>query len=349
MDIGEPPSDPFAGMTHEERKRSQETMILEMAYDLSWFHHVNPRERPDFALTNREGRKAFGVEITQLFINESQARLNMIASYLHRLWSGGSHLHKKDIETLKSTTVKVTDEKGIVRYTDLPAVIMEIPNLTTFRSGLYKVIRAKTARRYNLEEFTHVNLVILDWFRLDFNASDYSADRFFDDDVRTALRECPFHEVLLITYNTASTDDIDSDGPTRPDIRIIPLQQLLAMERFYITGHIINDECGDNLSDVAELNRLIIDHVSRIQGYGEPVEFDKRPFLRYRGTLIELQEQGMNVRDFADFEAPTEPAAVIPDRIDRKLEDRIAKKIGDSRFECGFSRPGNYPSLWNEG
>jgi len=42
MDIGEPPRDPFAGMTPEERKREHETAILEMAYDISSFHSVHP-------------------------------------------------------------------------------------------------------------------------------------------------------------------------------------------------------------------------------------------------------------------------------------------------------------------
>jgi len=74
MDIGEPPRDPFAGMTPVERKRAQETAILEMAYDLSRLHSVTPRERPDFALAHGVGSKPFGVEVTQLFIHESQAR-----------------------------------------------------------------------------------------------------------------------------------------------------------------------------------------------------------------------------------------------------------------------------------
>lgn len=73
MDIGEPPPDPFAGMDPEERKRAQETAILEMAYDLSAFVRVEPGERLDFTLSHTEGAAAFGVEITQIFPNESHA------------------------------------------------------------------------------------------------------------------------------------------------------------------------------------------------------------------------------------------------------------------------------------
>ncbi|WP_460866331.1 hypothetical protein [Nocardioides pakistanensis] len=56
-----------------------------------------------------------------------------------------------------------------------------------------------------------------------------------------------------------------------PYLRLIPLQQLLAMERVYVTGRIIDEECRGNIRDVTHLNALVIDHVSRVQGYGEPM------------------------------------------------------------------------------
>jgi hypothetical protein len=348
MDIGEPPPDPFAGMTSAERKRAQETAVLKMAYDLSGFHSVIPRERPDFALTHWADSKPFGVEITQLFIHESQARFNLIPGYAHRLWSGGSHLHKKDVKILQSVTVEVRDKQGKVRYNDLPAVITKTPSVADFRSGLCEVIRSKTARRYDSDEFTHLNLVILDWLHLKFDASEYLTDRFFDDDVRATLRECPFREVFLIIYNTVSAKDDDSDEPTRPDARVIPLQQLLAMERFYVTVHMIDKECDGTLRDVAELNRLAIDHVSRVQGYGEAVECEGRPLLRYRGTLIEASEQGTRVHDSADYELADYPIIGIPDRMDPESEERVTEAANANVFGCGFAQLANRPSTWSE-
>jgi hypothetical protein len=348
MDIGEPPRDPFAGMTPEERKRAQETAILEMAYDLSRFHSVTPRERPDFALAHGVGSKPFGVEVTQLFIHESQARFNLIPGYAHRLWFGGTHLHKKDVKVLQSVTVEVKDKEGNVRHTDLPAVIMENTDVAAFRSGLCEVIRTKAAKGYDADELTHLNLVILDWFHLKFDASEYLTDRFFDDDVRAALTECPFREVFLIIYNTARAEDDDSDEPVRPDARIIPLQQLLAMERFYVTGHMIDKECHGTLGDVAELNRLAIDLVSRVQGYGEPVECEGRPFLRYRDTLVEVSEQGMQVRDSADYELSDYPIIAIPDRMGPEVEERVTAEVNANVFGFGFAKPVNRPSTWSE-
>jgi len=62
MQIGEPLPDPFAGMNPVERKRAQETAILEMAYDPSRFHWAVPSERPEFRLTPSENDPPFGVD-----------------------------------------------------------------------------------------------------------------------------------------------------------------------------------------------------------------------------------------------------------------------------------------------
>lgn len=347
MDLGAPPPDPFAGMTPEDRKRAQETAILEMVYQVSHFHSVSPCERPDFELVHRVHMKPFGVEITQLFVNESIARFNLIPSYPHRLWSGGSHLHKKDVKVLQSVRVKVEDKDGNTRYTDLPAVITETPNLNAFRAQLCQVIRGKSEKNYDFAAYSHINLVILDWFGVEFDASQYLTDRFFDDEVREALRGSPFREVFLIVNNTARTDGGENQ-PRGNDARIIPLQQLLAMERFYVTGHMIDAECDGELDDVSDLNRLTIDHVSRVQGYGHPVECEGRPFLRYGGNLLEIGEHGMKVRDSADYTMEGYPVINIADRMAPEIEARVTEYANANVFGCGFAEKAHRPSIWSE-
>lgn len=68
-----------------EHQRDHERTILEMAYDVNAFHSVVPRERPDFALQFRDGDLPFGVEITQLFPDESHARPNLVDGYAQQL------------------------------------------------------------------------------------------------------------------------------------------------------------------------------------------------------------------------------------------------------------------------
>ena len=346
MDLGAHPPDPFAGMTPEERKRAQETAILEMVYQVARFHSVTPTERPDFELVQRVNMEPFGVEITQLFINESIARFNLIPGYTRRLWSGGSHLHKNDVKVLQSVRVEVSDKDGNIRHKDLPAVMTEIPSLAAFRARLCQAIRKKSDKGYDSTNYSHINLVVLDWFGLEFDASQYWTDRFFDDEVRASLRESPFREVFLVVNHTAARNDEESE-PRGNDARIIPLQQLLAMERFYVTGHMIA-ECVDQLVDVNELNRLTIDHVSRVQGYGHPVECEGRPFLRYGGNLLEIGEQGMRVRDSADYGSDDYQMITIPDRMAPVIEARVTEKANANVFGCGFAEKAHRPSIWYE-
>ena len=213
------PADPFTGLNPQERKRLQETIILGMAYDLSRFQSVTPRERPDFALAHESGRP-FGVEVTQLFVNESQARLSQARGYANRLWAGGSHMHKKDLKALKTTTVTVMSKEGKVRQAGVPAIFTYTPTVAEFRSRLCKTIQTKSASGYDSGDFTHLDLVIHDWFHLPFNADEYSTDRFFDNDIRAALKACAFREVLLIVYDTAHNAGHSSGKPTKP----VPLE-----------------------------------------------------------------------------------------------------------------------------
>ncbi len=104
-------------MTPEERKRAQETTIVEMAFNLDEFTEVQPGERPDFTLRRTPASQPFGVEVTQLFPNESLVRLNLVHGYHHRLWSGQPHLHRDDQKVLPSVKVQLRDPAGNVKAT----------------------------------------------------------------------------------------------------------------------------------------------------------------------------------------------------------------------------------------
>lgn len=147
MELQEPPPDPFEGMTPEERKRAQEAAIVEMVFNLDEFAEVEPGERPDFTLRRAAASLPFGVEVTQLFPNESLARLNLVHGYPYRLWSGQPHLHRDDQKVLHSVKVQLRDPEGNVKATDIPAVIVETTN-DGFIAGLNRTLEAKAAKAY---------------------------------------------------------------------------------------------------------------------------------------------------------------------------------------------------------
>lgn len=345
MEIGEPPPDPFAGMNPQERKRAQESAILEMAYDLSGFVRIEPGERPDFALARANNETPFGVEITQLFPNESHARLNLVHGYHHRLWSGGTHLHKSDVKALQSMTVDIRDKYGNVKQTGVPVILTETPGLDAFRAKLCDAISEKTAKGYSVEKLTHLNLIILDWFNLPFDPTGFLTDRFFDDEVRASLRDSPFREVFLLIASTIEAEESGTDEAGHP-YHVIQLQQLLAMERVYVTGHVIDEEHRGRMSDVTHLNELVIDHVSRVQGYGKPVEREGRLMLRYGCSTLEIGDQGMQVLDHQDFPVDDFPAAETTDRMEPDVEERVTERANANVLESGYAHRANRPSTW---
>jgi hypothetical protein len=312
-------------------------MILEMAYDVDRFAQVVPRERPDFAVIQHGVDQPFGVEVTQVFESESHARINLLHGYVHRLWSGGTHLHKQDVNVLKPVRVEIKDADGNIKHSDVPAIITQPPTIGEFLASLAARIRVKSERGYDEGSFSHLNLVILDWYHLEFNASEYLTNRFFNDDVRTALRESPFREVLLLIYNTSNPHGSESDGRRDPDLRIIPLQRMLAMERFYVTARIVEAIYHESLRDIHHVARLTIDHVTRVQGYGVPVEFGGQLFMQYKGALIGLSRKGMQVRDNSDFPSADVKACTIDDRLPALEESRVTEEGGRHLFGCGYA------------
>ena len=90
----------------------------------------------------------------------------------------------------------------------------------------------------------------------------------------------------------------------------------------------------------------MIDHVSRVQGYGEPVESDGRPFLRYRGTMIEISERGMQILDRQDLPLDDFAIVEITERMESKVEERVTELANSNVFGCGYAERANRPSIW---
>jgi hypothetical protein len=107
-------------------------------------------------------------------------------------------------------------KEGKVLQAGVPTIFTDAPTVAEFRSRLCETIQTKSGSGYDSGDFTHLDLVIHDWFNLPFNAGAYSTDRFFDSDMRAALKACTFREVLLIVYNTAHDAGHSPGKPTRP-------------------------------------------------------------------------------------------------------------------------------------
>lgn len=314
-----------------------------MAYDVNAFHSVVPRERPDFALQFRDGDLPFGVEITQLFPDESHARLNLVDGYAQQLWSGGPHIHKKDISRLRAETVVLQDKDGNIKDPAVPAIIMVPPTTCQFLDGLRTMIEEKGAKGYDGAGLSHIDLVIFDWFRLPFDRSDYSSGRFLDGGVREALKASPFREVFLIMQSTKR--DVSSTGRRGFRACLVPLQQLLITERFFVTFHSIAERLDDS-AEVEEANRLAVDHVSRVQGIGGQVVERGLPMVHYRSSVVAADEKSVQILYFGHFGTDSLVITHVTDRLEPGLESEVTAAAEAGELQTALTLPANLPSIW---
>ena len=105
--------------------------------ELKLFHHIYgyakdwdviPFEAPDF-LCYRDGSTVLGVEVAELWHNESAPRLKNIKGYALDLLGGGSYRHKDDKNNVKVEVVKYTPKGEENKAKEINAIIHEMPNL----------------------------------------------------------------------------------------------------------------------------------------------------------------------------------------------------------------------------
>ena len=129
-------------MTPEEKKRD-EFRLLRCVYDVDGFESVTPSERPDFIIRPGGTRGLFGVEVTEIFQSESDARLDRLPGYAAQLFAGGEPRHKDDYAALSLDTVSILEPDGTVKEADIPAIVRDMPTVDEYRSRIIAAIEVK--------------------------------------------------------------------------------------------------------------------------------------------------------------------------------------------------------------
>jgi len=179
--------------------KSLELKLFEYIYGLPTDWNVISTESPDF-ICIKSGSPVLGVEITELFTNETDARLDKIDGYSLALLNGGDFRHKEDKENIKVDRVKYI-KKGNDDGPEIDAIIHELPNFSQRANLLIKTIIEKEgkAEKY-LESCSKVDLIINDasrlfWFEKYENIF-FPLSRLID---RQVIIDSKFREIFLIT------------------------------------------------------------------------------------------------------------------------------------------------------
>jgi hypothetical protein len=178
--------------------KAEERKLFDLLYVPKTPWTVSETESPDFVCSVDE-RFVLGVEITELFANDSDARLQKIPGYVAELTDQKKFRHSDDAKRLQVATF-IYDPDGLNPQT-VVGVLGQERTLADSAKRLVAVIRGKEAKaeRYRTKA-ERVDLVIRDATNL-FHFKEY--DPFYfklsAELDRIAILNSPFREIFLVT------------------------------------------------------------------------------------------------------------------------------------------------------
>jgi hypothetical protein len=277
-------------------KYARERALVQTVYDEEEFAVVKHQDSPDFVLQHRGAVTSFGVEVTEVFETEADARVRAYPDYIGRLLAGDRHIHRDDLEVLKVTRVSIHAPDGSLKSGNVPAIFRQAPtNQEHYEAVADRLIRKDTRIDTYSKGLSHVNLILADHFgpapELG-SDGQYSTADILIPSLRAALLRTRFQEVFLISTN----------GSDRRVYR--PLQQLMLLEAFFTFCKACQSFTGGDF-EVADLIPLFV-HTYRDSG----MALEVRPYkdglqcVTYRGAGVTLGQSGIQILDFHDHSLP---------------------------------------------
>ena len=255
-------------------------------------------ESPDFELRHHNEDTYFGVEVTEFYLFESDARIKNIPGYMSDLFAGGEPRHKDDVDAL-------TVEKVVWRKADgldeqiIDAIKRRLPDVPTYVHRVASVIERKSQRLVVYEHgLSHVNLIILDHSnRLIGTSPDYFYDHFFTAKLRDVLTSTRFREIYFVTK-------LKSDKKV-----YIPLKALFLMSEFYLFYWALSEYQPENEYESIRCElELFVDFMLKQGVHVHLVETAESETELVGDNLgILVSESGLVLRDYADFKQPHDP------------------------------------------
>ena len=297
------------------QKQLWERSILELVYDPDEFI-VEQSDSPDFHL-RRQGARPFGVEITDVFPDESDARMRMVPGYMQSLWDGGRHLHKDDIKRLEVSTLEVTDADGNNKRSIIGIVRENLSPLEHFERVAAAIERKNASYLGYDKTLGHINLILADHIaeRPKENSEFRTSDLLWPQ-VREALRTTPFRSVRLIAHVGYS------------DSVYYELDLLWLWEGFMVYVEAIRETYG--ALEQYEYEDVAVLYARAMQSEGWPVSLSweaNQPFALGGDFSIALVDgRGVVIHDHSDW--PQEIMSVWPrTRVSGDIESRVSQRF----------------------
>jgi len=309
-------------------RKERERAILDMVYGDGDFEEVIESESPDFRIKKKGQALAFGVEVTEFYCSESNARVRNIAEYVTQILTEERYRHKDD-KTALPVCVATLVRDGEPDQ-EIQGIFQEVPRVGEYARMVAEVIRGKNEKlKEYAAELIHVNLIVFDTESLLFQIAAKDFYRyFFTPDIIAALRQSGYREIHLITR-------LETDRWV-----YIPMKLVLFLSELYVFDHILVTHYPDLCTGAAEELRLFAQYLRRNgmgrvcirgtesecevvwSGYGVIIAADKRP----------------TIHDYADYQIPRDFRPIDleakPLFNDSAFDERLNAFLESHTFTC---------------
>ncbi|WP_447771866.1 hypothetical protein [Pseudomonas kilonensis] len=326
-------------------KKDREQEILSRVFEEGKSLKIADSERPDFILEYSDsvyGDTKVGVEITELYVDETAARLMNMPNYAKRVMDG-EYVHKEDKEKLVPKDIIYFGKA----YDFKPFKTKLLPNpnyaIADFRKSLLESLRDKKERykKYRADLPQHC-LVIYDSFGF---MKKHKREQFTNDILSTEilqeLRKSPFSEIYFVSgfegvceefFVQLKICDLMMLGFHLKEFLLIPKNlkkmQALGMNEGEVYAEILLRSGLNNVgtSEFRGLPTIIHGRyeLGMHNGYC-PVVSDNFPFLKAPSSLLSLNQgrSYFSKKSFAIFEKFTSSSYFSGDHGFRALKPKV--------------------------
>jgi len=305
------------------------------AFDRTYGHRnswtVIPGEAPDF-LCERSGAIVLGVEVTQIWLHETDARLANIDGYALRLLDGGRILHKDDAAHILVDKVKILPPGSDMPEAEVDALIQEHPTPVEKSAALYAAVAHKASK---IDAYRSrcpvVDLVVEDASTLFWFEEFQSLLRpISGSEFRADLLAAPFREVFLLTHNG------EKGAPT-----CVPLKASLLMEDLLVLEKLFSaEEEARSIYESPSDANIIFSALAQI-GHCDLLtcNVDGRPGLAIGAYTVHWSSTGKVIRDYSNWPASMPTVSRISDITLSAADAALSSAIAEKRGEFSASVP----------
>jgi len=187
----------------ESEKDIKEQDILSKIFKKPFEYNILKSEKPDFIISyNSRANKTVnvGMEITELYYNDSSARLKNKNEYVKNVIDG-EKIHKKDKGAFDVREVTYFPQGDVSKSFKTKMLFEKNYSIDDYRRAFLQTLTKKNKKRVAYQEgLEQTGLVIYDKEKHFKKLSKYDFIRFFfNENIMEEIKSSPFEEIYLIT------------------------------------------------------------------------------------------------------------------------------------------------------